>query len=53
MRHKYYEFIIAWAEGYDIQELLFPSYIWRDEPNPDWLLPNAVFRIKPDQKVTT
>jgi hypothetical protein len=64
MKHKYAEFIIAWANGFKIQMYWSGTdgYTWIDVENPVWDIENcrtidgeAVtirFRIKPTQEKT-
>jgi hypothetical protein len=57
VRHKHYEYIIAWAKGATIQrryslkniQTEVAEYHWRDEPKPDWN-ENEVYRLKPIYK---
>lgn len=57
VRHKHYEYIIAWAKGATIQrrylltniETGLAEHHWRDEPKPDWH-EDDVYRLKPVYK---
>lgn len=51
-QHKWYEVIVAWAQGHAIQFRYSPTAEWVDEehPNPPWASPTVEFRVKPKTK---
>ena len=57
VRHKHYEYIVAWAKGAEIQRRYILTDVvtglaekyWKDEPNPDWH-EDDVYRLKPVYK---
>lgn len=60
VRHKHYEYIVAWAKGAKIQRSvkqyeinpvrkLEPQFIWMDDLNPTWH-EDDVYRLKPVYK---
>jgi len=59
VRHKHYEYIIAWAKGAKIQRSVKqydvvptrkePQFIWMDDKNPTWY-ENDEYRLKPVYK---
>jgi len=48
MKHKHWTFIVAWANGAEI-ELQFPSGKWVGVPMPSWDTVST-YRIKPEPK---
>lgn len=54
VRHKHYQYIVAWAKGAKIQRKYILTNVisglvenhWKDEPKPDWH-EDDVYRIKP------
>jgi len=48
-QHKWYNEIVAWASGAEI-EMKFPDTDWMQNMNLMWDLGNAEFRIKPTPK---
>jgi hypothetical protein len=53
-QHKWYEIIVAWAQGETIQYRYSNEGEWVDEehPNPPWASPTVQFRVKPQEAVT-
>lgn len=58
VRHKHYQYIVAWAKGVSIQKkvncirysnITKVDYTWIDEPNPSWH-EDEVYRFKPVYK---
>jgi len=50
-RHKWYNEIVAWASGAEIESYAgLGDEIWDDEPYPDWNHTVLKFRIKPTPK---
>ena len=50
-RHKWYNEIVAWASGAEIESYAgLNDEIWDDEPYPDWNHTVLKFRIKPQPK---
>lgn len=50
MKHKYYELIVAWAEGKTIQGKVAGNINWHDMVNPAWDGIEIEYRIKPEPK---
>jgi hypothetical protein len=49
MKHRHADLIHAWADGAKIQVQKMDTYVWLDDPSPDWNHLRA-YRIKPEEK---